>query len=85
MTKRSRIERSQRTREGERTSEIERAWWARLPADVAHAFDAQVRAAEARGPRPAPVGQAPGTAPNPPRPGREPKPPKQEAARGRRR
>ena len=85
MTKRSAFERRQRVRETERTAEIEWAWRASIPADVADAFDARIRAVRAAGPRPAPPGQAPGTPPNPPRPGREPKPPKVETGRGRHR
>lgn len=85
MTKRSQFERRQRAGETARIAEIDQAWRARIPADVATAFEAQVRAARAREPRPAPAGQAPGTRPNPPRPGREPKPPKAETGRGRQR
>jgi hypothetical protein len=70
------FERARRQAENERLAEIERAWRASIPADVAASFDAQVRAAKARGPLPPPPDMAPGTAPRPPRPGREPKPPK---------
>lgn len=76
MTKHSEFERARRASERERVAEIERAWRGSIPADVAAAFDAQVRAARARGPRPQPENMAPGTAPRPPRPGHEPKPPK---------
>jgi hypothetical protein len=76
MTKHSEFERARRAAERERVVEIERAWRGSIPADVAAAFDAQVRAARARGPRPPAENMAPGTPPRPPRPGHEPKPPK---------
>ena len=76
MTKRSAFEKARRADEQARMVEVERAWRGSIPADVAAAFDAQVRAAHERGPLPPPPNQAPGTRPNPPRPGREPKPPK---------
>lgn len=79
MTKRSPFERARRSAENERVAEIERAWRASVPSDVASAFDAQLRAVKERGPLPPPPNQAPGTQPNPPRPGHEPKPPKAEA------
>ena len=85
MTKHSAFERRRRAGEAERVLEIERAWRASLPADVARAFDAQVRAAKERGPLPPPPDQPPGTVPNPPRPGREPKPAKADTGRERRR
>jgi hypothetical protein len=78
MTKRSETERARRAAENERMVEIERAWRGSIPTDVAAEFDAQVRAAKARGPLPPPPDMAPGTPPRPPRPGREPKPPKTE-------
>ena len=78
MTKRSQFERARQEATNTRITEIERAWRSSLPADVAAAFDAQVRAAKARGPIPPQPDMAPGTAPRPPRPGHEPKPPKEE-------
>ncbi len=78
MDKHSKAEKERRGATAARIAEIERAWRGSLPADVASAFDAQVRAAKARGPLPPPPDMAPGTKPNPPRPGREPKPPKAE-------
>jgi len=78
MTKHSEFERARRAAERERVIEIERAWRGSIPADVAAKFDAQVRAARERGPRPPAENMAPGTAPRPPRPGHEPKPPKVE-------
>jgi hypothetical protein len=78
MTKHSEFERARRAAERERVVEIERAWRGSIPADVAAKFDAQVRAARERGPRPPAENMAPGTAPRPPRPGHEPKPPKIE-------
>ena len=54
--------------------EIERAWRGSIPADVASKFDAQARAAQARGPLPPAPNMAPGN--RPPRPGHEPKPKK---------
>ncbi len=78
MTKHSRHEREVRAAETERMRQVEAAWYASIPAEVARAFTAEVAAVHARGPRPAPPDQAPGTQPNPPRPGREPKPPKAE-------
>lgn len=83
MTKHSKREREQRDRESGRVKEIEAAWTASVPADVAKTFAAGVAAAKARGPLPPPPDMAPGTQPNPPRPGHEPKPPK-VAARPRR-
>jgi hypothetical protein len=76
VTKRSRREREQRARETGRVKEIEAAWAASVPADVAKAFAASVEAARARGPLPPPPDMAPGTLPNPPR--REPRPTKTE-------
>ena len=78
MTKHSEFERARRVAERERVVEIERAWRGSIPSDVAAKFDAQVRAARERGPRPPAEDMAPGTAPRPPRPGHEPKPPKVE-------
>jgi hypothetical protein len=78
MTKHSEFERARRVAERERVVEIERAWRGSIPADVAATFDAQVRAARERGPRPPAENMAPGTPPRPPRPGHEPKPPKTE-------
>jgi hypothetical protein len=79
MTKRSEFERAKREASNARVAEIENAWRASVPNDVAHDFDAQVRAAKERGPLPPPPDMAPGTPPRPPRPGREPKPPKVDA------
>ena len=76
MSKRTGFMRERRKAQNERLVEIERAWRGSVPADVAAAFDAQVKAAKARGPVPPPPNMAPGTRPNPPRPGREPKAPK---------
>ena len=76
LTRRSEFERARRVAENERMVEIERAWRGSIPADVASKFDAQVRAAQARGPLPPPPNMAPGTQPRPPRPGHEPKPKK---------
>ncbi len=76
VTKRSRREREQRARETGRVKEIEAAWSASVPADVAKAFAASVAAAKERGPLPPQPDMAPGTAPNPPR--REPRPVKVE-------
>lgn len=76
MTKRSADRKARKAAEQARMVEVERAWRGSIPADVAAAFDAQVRAAKARGPLPPPPDMAPGTRPNPPRPGREPKAPK---------
>ena len=67
MAKHSKHERAQRARETERTKEIQAAWYASMPADVAKAFSRDVAEARARGPLPPPPDQAPGTAPNPPR------------------
>jgi hypothetical protein len=78
MTRRSEFERARRVAENERIVEIERAWRGSIPADVAARFDAQVKEARARGPRPPQPDMPPGTAPRPPRPGHEPKPPKAE-------
>jgi hypothetical protein len=83
MVKRSRFERAQRTAETERCREIEAAWAARVPADVAEDFARRVAAAKARGPLPRPADMAPGTPPRPPRPGREPKPREERGARRR--
>lgn len=79
MTKRSEFQRAQRAATNTRILEIERAWRASTPADVAAQFDAQVKASKERGPIPPQPDMAPGTAPRPPRPGREPKPPKEDA------
>jgi hypothetical protein len=76
LTRRSAFERARRAGENERVAEIERAWRGSIPSDVASSFDAQVKAAKARGPLPPPPDMAPGTPPRPPRPGHEPKPPK---------
>ena len=76
MTKHSKREREQRTRETTRVKEIEAAWTASTPAAVQREFAAGVEAARARGPEERRPDMAPGTLPNPPRPGREPKPPK---------
>lgn len=76
MTKRSKFERARRSADNERVAEVERAWRASTPSDVAADFDARIRAAKERGPLPPPPDMAPGTPPRPPRPGREPKPPK---------
>jgi hypothetical protein len=85
MTKRSEFERRRRDAERERMVEIDRAWRGSIPTEVAAQFDAQVRAAQERGPLPPPPDMAPGTPPRPPRPGHEPKPPKAESRpRGRR-
>jgi hypothetical protein len=73
MTKRSKTEREQRATETARMAEIERSWYASVPAPVAAEFAREVAAAHARGPLPKPPDMAPGTAPRPPRPGREPK------------
>lgn len=84
MTKHSKHERERRAAETERVQEIERAWQDRIPAPVAAAFAASVRAARERGPWIRPPDMAPGTAPRPPRPGREPKPKKDDATARRR-
>ena len=76
MSKRSAFHRARRAAQNERTAEVERAWRGSVTPDVAAAFDAQVRAAQERGPLPPPPDMAPGTPPRPPRPGHEPKPPK---------
>ena len=73
MTKRSRFERAQRTKESERTKEIQAAWYASMPSDTAAEFARQVKAAHERGPAAPAPNMAPGTAPRPPRPGHEPK------------
>jgi hypothetical protein len=78
MTKHSKYERAQRSAEAERVKQIEAAWVASIPNDVAVAFGREVEAARARGPLPRRPDMAPGTLPNPPRPGREPKPVKEE-------
>ena len=83
MTKHSPYERARRDAESARTKEIEAAWYASIPADMARAFERDVAAVRARGPLQPPPNQAPGTMPNPPRPGREPKPPKVERRGGR--
>lgn len=83
MARSSRFEREKRAAEQERVRQIEAAWRASTPAEVARTFAREVEAARARGPQPPRPDMAPGTAPNPPRPGREPKPPKAER-RGRR-
>lgn len=74
MSKHSAFERSQRAQERARVAEIEQAWQASVPSEVAAGFQAKVQAARERGPSERPPDMAPGTAPNPPRPGREPKP-----------
>ena len=76
MSKNSATRRERRKAENERIAEIERAWRGSIPPDQAASFDAQVRAAKARGPLPPPPDMAPGTPPRPPRPGHEPKLPK---------
>ncbi|MEO5965460.1 MAG: hypothetical protein ABIR11_08345 [Candidatus Limnocylindrales bacterium] len=76
MTKHAKSERDQRARETARMKEIEAAWTASVPADVAKEFAAGVEANRARGPIPPPPPMAPGTRPNPPR--REPRPQKEE-------
>lgn len=83
MTKRSAERKTRKAAEQARMVEVERAWRGSIPADVAAAFDAQVRAAKERGPQPPRPDMAPGTRPNPPRPGHEPKAPKIDE-RGRR-
>jgi hypothetical protein len=83
VTKHSKRERAQRATESGRVKEIEAAWIASVPNEVARAFAESVAAARARGPEAPRPDMAPGTAPNPPRPGHEPKPPK-VAERGRR-
>jgi hypothetical protein len=83
MSKRSADKKARKALEQARMVDVERAWRGSIPADVAKAFDAQVKAAKDRGPVPPPPNMAPGTRPNPPRPGREPKPPKADD-RGRR-
>jgi hypothetical protein len=72
----NKFDRARRKAQNERVVEIERAWRGSIPSDVSAAFDAQIRAAKARGPLPPPPNMAPGTPPRPPRPGHEPKPPK---------
>jgi hypothetical protein len=76
MSKRSAFKRARKAAERDRMIEVERAWRGSIPADVAAAFDAQVREVQSRGPQPPPPDMAPGTPPRPPRPGHEPKPPK---------
>lgn len=76
MTKGSGYKKARKADAQARMVEVERAWRGSIPADVAAAFDAQVRTAKARGPVPPPPDMAPGTRPNPPRPGHEPKAPK---------
>lgn len=78
MSRKTGYKRERRAAENARMIEIERAWRGSIPHDVAAAFDAGVRAAQARGPVPPPPDMAPGTPPRPPRPGREPKPPKRD-------
>jgi len=85
MTNKSAYKRARRAAESERMADVERAWRGSIPADVAAAFDAQVRAAKERGPLPPQPDMAPGTAPRPPRPGHEPKPPKADERPRRRR
>jgi hypothetical protein len=76
MTKHAPYERARRATETARIKEIETAWYASTPPDIARAFERDVAAARARGPIAPPPNQAPGTRPNPPAPGREPKPEK---------
>jgi hypothetical protein len=76
MTKRSKHERAQRVVETDRVRQIQAAWAASIPANVAREFEHAVQSARTRGPLPPRPDMAPGTAPNPPRPGHEPKPPK---------
>ena len=78
MSKRSVDKKARKAAEQARMVEVERAWRGSIPADVAKAFDAQVKAAKERGPLPPRPNMAPGTRPNPPRPGHEPKAPKTE-------
>jgi hypothetical protein len=82
--KHSKNERRQREQETERMRQIESAWFASLPRDVAASFAVQVEAARTRAPQPRPADMAPGTAPTPPRPGREPRPPKEPQRSSRR-
>jgi hypothetical protein len=84
LTKRSKHEREQRAVESARVAEIERAWQASIPADVAAEFGLSVQRAHERGPWERPPDMAPGTRPNPPRPGHEPKVKKDDAAPRRR-
>jgi hypothetical protein len=74
MTKHAPYERARRAAETARMKEIEAAWYASTPADIARAFERDVAVARARGPIEPPANQPPGTRPNPPAPGREPKP-----------
>ncbi len=83
MTKRSKHERAQRVSETDRVRQIQAAWAASTPANIAREFEHAVQSARARGPIPPRPDMAPGTPPNPPRPGHEPKPPK-DATRTRR-
>jgi hypothetical protein len=83
MGKHSRFERAKRAEETERAREIQAAWFASLPTDVAKAFTRDVEAARARGPLPPPPDMAPGTPPRPPRPGHEPKPTEERGSRRR--
>ena len=76
MTKYSRSERARRAKQNEDVARIQAAWQASVPPAKAKEFEAQVSAAQARGPLKPPPDMAPGTAPNPPRPGHEPKPKK---------
>ena len=76
MTKHAPYERARRAAETARMKEIEAAWYASVPAEVARGFERDVAAARARGPLEPPPNQPPGTRPNPPAPGREPKPEK---------
>ena len=84
MAKRSGYKRARKAEEQARIVEVERAWRGSIPADVAAAFDAQVKASQERGPLPPPPDMAPGTQPRPPRPGHEPKPPKTDDRKRRR-
>ena len=76
MAKHSKFENDRRAAETVRMKEIEAAWYASTPAEVARAFERDVAIARARGPLEPPPNQPPGTRPNPPAPGREPKPEK---------
>jgi hypothetical protein len=79
LPKHSKFERARRASETARSQEIQDAWRASLPADVAADFDAKVLASKQRAPWTPPPDMAPGTPPRPPRPGREPKPKKDES------
>jgi hypothetical protein len=76
MSKGSGHAKARKAEQQARMVEVERAWRGSIPADVAAAFDANLRAVRERGPLPPKPDMAPGTAPRPPRPGHEPKPPK---------